>query len=315
MDVLPRVGLDLTEKIDVPGALAAIRRAEERGVPMVWSTVNHRSPDAMTFFAAAAVETERVGLGTAIVPTYPRHPTTLATQVMVLNALAPSRFRLGIGPSHRSNIVDALGLDFGTPLDHLREYVTVLRALLSQGEVDFSGDYFSVHAAVSQRAEVPIYISALRPQAFRLAGEVADGAISWLCPVHYLRTKAIPAMQRAAERAGRPAPRMVAHVPVVMSADRQAMLDAARPRVSGYGRQPFYANMFADAGYPVGQDATVSDDLLDHLIVWGTDAEVRERLEATLDGGIDELLVMLIPTSDPAVEEARLSAVLAGIAG
>lgn len=312
---LPRIGLDLTEKMDVPGALAAIRRAEERNVPMIWSTISRAAPDAVTFFAAAAVQTEQVGLGTAIVPTYPRHPVVLASQVLVLDALAPGRFRLGIGPSHRPNIEDALGIPFGKPLDHLREYLTVLRALLWEAAVDFEGQYYAVHLTLNQRARVPIYISALREHAFALAGEVADGAISWLCPVHFLRTRAIPAMRRAAERAGRPSPRLVAHVPVVMSDDRETMLRVARPRVGGYGRLPFYANMFADAGYPVGAGGAVSDDLLDHLIVWGTDEQVRERLAESLDGGIDEVLAMLIPAGDLAGEEARLSEVLVSLAG
>lgn len=310
---LPRVGMDLVEKQSAPGALAAIERAEQRGVPMIWSTVG-RSPDTPTFFAAAAIRTSVIGLGTAVVPTYPRHPTVLAAQAVAIDQLAPGRFRLGIGPSHRSTIEGTLGIPMGKPLDHLREYLTVLRALLHDGEVDFDGRYYRIHLRTNVRASLPIYVSALRERAFALAGEMADGAISWLCPVAYLRDHAIPSMREAAGQAGRPTPRMVAHVPVVVSEDRALMLQVARPRVGGYGRLPFYANMFADAGYPVGSDGSVSDDLLDHLVVWGSVEQIEQRLAGILAGGIDELLVMLIPALDPAVEEEQLSRVLAHLA-
>jgi alkanesulfonate monooxygenase SsuD/methylene tetrahydromethanopterin reductase-like flavin-dependent oxidoreductase (luciferase family) len=282
---------------------------------MVWSTVSRMRPDAMTFFATALARTTSISLGTAIVPTYPRHPVMLYTQAMALHQLAPDRFRLGIGPSHRSSMVDALGLSFGKPLDHLREYLTIMRSLLDSGEASFSGEYFTVNISGGAPAPMPLYISALRENAFRLAGEEANGAISWLCPVQYLRESAIPAMRESAAEAGRSTPRMIAHVPVVMSAELGKVHEFAGPVVSRYGRQPFYANMFADAGFPVGEGSQVSDDLLNHLVVNGDQSTVRERLSAILDTEIDELLVMLIAGDDPAGEEAALSAIIAELAG
>lgn len=311
---LPRVGLDVIELQSVPRALDVIARAEVRGVPMVWSTIRRGTPDALTYFAAAAVRTSRVGLGTAVVPTYPRHPAVLASQALAVEQLAPGRFRLGIGPSHRPTIEQGLGIPMRKPLSHLREYLTVLRALLWEGAVDFEGDYFAVHLEVGQTGRVPIYISALRAGAFRLAGEVADGAISWMCPAEYLRRTAAPALEASARAAGRAKPRLVAHVPVAMTPDRDAMLRVARPTVGRYARLPFYAAMFADAGYPV-EDGAVSDDLLDHLVVWGDEARVQERLAGLLGDGIDELLVMPIPVADPDQEEASLCRVLATLAG
>ena len=311
---LPRVGLDLPEKVSARAALDAIRRAETRGVPMLWSTTTPQVPDTLTLFAAAAISTERIGLGTAVVPTYPRHPTVVATQVLALDQLAPGRLRLGVGPSHRPTIEGALGIPMDHPLDHLREYVTVLRALLNDGAVEFEGTYFRVRSKLVAPAPVPIYISALRVGAFRLAGEVADGAISWLCPLPYLQQTAIPAMHAAAAHAGRAAPRMIAHVPVAMIADPEQARELGRRRIRGYARMPFYARMFADAGYPVEADGSMPDELLDHLVIAGDDVAVRERLAAALANGIDELLVMLIPGDDPAGEEERLSAILAGLA-
>jgi alkanesulfonate monooxygenase SsuD/methylene tetrahydromethanopterin reductase-like flavin-dependent oxidoreductase (luciferase family) len=203
----------------------------------------------------------------------------------------------------------------GRPLAHLREYLTVLRSLLWNGAVDIEGDYYSVHLQMRNRAPVPIYISALRLNAYRLAGEAADGAISWLCPLGYLRDRAIPTMSDAAKRAGRPVPRMVAQIPVVMDEDRAAVLEVARRRIGGYALLPFYARMFAEAGFPPGPEDEMGDALIDHLVISGTDTQVRDRLAAALGGGIDELLVMLIPSRDLPAEEARVSVILASLAG
>lgn len=306
-----RIGLDLVDKTNARSALNAAQRAADAGVSMIWATTGSAAPDPMTYFAAAMESIPDVTFGTAIVPTYPRHPLMLATQVQALEQIAPARFRLGIGPSHRPTIEGSYGLSMGKPLKHLREYLIVLRALLTESSVEFTGDYFNVHARINAPANIPLYISALRKNAWRLAGEVADGGISWVCPLDYLRQIAGPTMRAAATKAGRPAPRLIAHVPVIMTSDRTEMLEKARPRLQNYGRLPFYAGMFLDAGFPVGENGAVSDDLLDHLVVWGDDVEVGRRLSGAYDGGIDEVLVTLFPATHPADEERRLCQILA----
>ena len=295
--------------------LAAIERAEERGVPAVWSTVGGPAPDAVTIFAAAAVRTSQIGLGTSIVPTYPIHPIKLVSQALAIDGLAPGRFRLGVGPSHRPTIEGSFGLPMGKPLDHLREYVTILRDLLWAGRTSFAGDYFRVQAEIpagTAPPRVPILISALRSNAFRLAGELTDGAISWICPVDYLIGTALPALRAGAAAAGRPAPPLVGHVPVAVHTDREAVRAAARAQFAMYGRLPFYRNMFADAGFPIGADNALPDALLDTLVVSGDAATVRARLAAIQAAGVDELLITQVAIQDAAAEEAELSAVLAG---
>lgn len=310
----PRIGLDVPDKTSAATAVDSILRAESRGVPMIWSTVGGIRPDAMTFFPAALARTRSINLGTAIVPTYPRHPAALYSQAAAIYQMFPGRFRLGIGPSHRPTIEAGFGIEMGRPLDHLREYLTILRSLIDTGEVEFSGDYYSVNVSGGTPAPMPLYISALRHNAFRLAGEAADGAISWLCPVAYLNETAIPSMRAGAEAVGRETPRMIAHVPVVMSESLERVRAVANPVVSRYARLPFYANMFSDAGYPVGPDNIVTDDLLDHLVVNGSTEAVEQRLSAILETDIDELLVMLIPGDDPAAEEEALSGIIARLA-
>jgi F420-dependent oxidoreductase-like protein len=294
--------------------LAAIVRAEQLGLPAVWSTVGGTNPDAVTLFAAAAAQTSRIGLGTAIVPTYPRHPIALASQALVLAALAPGRFRLGIGPSHRPTIEGMFGIPMQKPLDHLREYLTILRGLLWEGSTDFQGMHFQVKAALPDGVDppkTPLPISALRAGAFRLAGEIADGAISWVCPVPYLINTARPALEAGAQAAGRPVPPLIGHIPVALSMDRAAVRAAARPQLANYARLPFYRGMFEDAGFPIPADNMMPDALLDELVVSGTPAEIAARLQAIQAAGVDELLIMRITVADADTEELALIELLA----
>lgn len=265
------------------------------------------APDTLAIFTAATVQTSRVRLGTAIVPTYPRHPLALAQQALTISDLAPERLRLGVGPSHRPIIEGVYGIPMTAPLEHLREYVTVLRATLWDGKVDYQGRFYTVKTSLSRTPRTPILISALREGAFHLAGEISDGAISWVCPVPYLLEKALPALRAGAAQSKRPVPPLVAHIPVAFSQDRQAVLAAGHQQISSrYARLPFYAKMFADAGFPVSPDGTAPDALIDNLVVSGDEATIATRLADLLAAGLDELLVMLVVVADPQAEEARL---------
>ena len=290
------------------------KQAESRGVGTVWTTVGGPTADPVTAYAAAGAATERVTLGTAITPTYPRHPITLAAQAIALNDLAPGRIRLGIGPSHRPTIEGGYGIPMGKPLAHLREYLTILRALLWEGDVAFSGDYYRVTASLPSGVpapKVPIPISALRPNAFRLAGELADGAIPWLAPVDYLVETALPALQEGADLAGRPRPPLFAHVPVAVSTDRDAARDAFRAQFPVYGRLPFYAAMFEAAGFPVTPTGAMTDGLVDALAVSGDAPEIGSRLRDVRARGIDELVISHVVVEDEAAELETLSEILA----
>jgi F420-dependent oxidoreductase-like protein len=293
-----------------------IARAEQHGVPAAWSTVGGTNPDAVTLFAAAATRTHQIMLGTSIVPSYPRHPLVLASQALVLADLAPGRLRLGIGPSHRPIIEGMFGIPFVQPLAYLREYLTVLRQLLWDGQVDLAGEFLNAHATLpagTTPPRIPILISALRANSFRLAGEIADGAISWMCPISYLVQTALPALRGGATGAQRSAPPLIAHVPVATHTDREAVRAAARQRLGTYGRLPFYARMFTDAGYQIADDGTMSDALFDALVVSGEPAQVAARLAEICASGIDEVLVQPVSVADQATEEAALFAALAAV--
>src|SRR5205085_2080736 len=242
----------------------AIKRNEKAGVPAAWLTTGGIGPDGLTIFAAAAAHTERILLGTCIVPILARHPLTMVQQVTVIASLAPGRFRLGVGPSHKPAVEGTYGMAFKAPQGHLREYLQITKQALDTGAVEFDGRHYHAHGRVGATPSqpVPVMASALRVKAFELCGELADGAITWVCPLTYVRDVAVPALKRGAEAAGRAKPAMVAHVPFCLADSLAEARDAARQQLAIYPRLPYYAQMMADAGLPEATQGAWSDAMV-----------------------------------------------------
>ena len=278
-------------------AVKTIVAAEAAGVRQIWMAQPPVLPDVLTMFAAAATRTSTVRLGTSITPTYPRHPLVLAQEVLALNDLAPDRLRLGIGPSHRFIIEDIYGLQQKTPLAHLREYLEVLRATLWHGKVNHHGHFYNVIATLPRTSQIPILISTLGKLAFQLAGQIADGALTWVCPVPYLLNTGVPALRISAASVGRSPPPLVAHVLVAITEDRHAVLAAGHQMLDFYAKIPFYANMFSNAGFSLTSDQTVPDALVDSLVISGNESIVADRLTELLTAGLDEVMVSLVFTT------------------
>lgn len=262
--------------------------------------------DTLTILGSAAAQTKRVQLGTSIIPIYTRHPIVMAQQALTINDLAPGRFSLGVGVSHRRLMKETFGLAMVSPLEYLKEYVAVTRSALWEGKVDHHGRFLDVSYNSGRAARIPVLVSALGPKAFEVAGEISDGAISWICPVPYLLSKAIPALRKGAAAMQRPTPPIVANVLVAFSEDRDAAREAARGRVQWYSKAPFYTNMFAQAGNPLGPDGRVADGLLEGLLVSGDRTAIEARLRGLLASGLDKLLVAPVPVGDEVNEWERI---------
>lgn len=281
---------------DVHSTLDLTRRAELAGVGTVWLVMPPANHDTPTVAAAALARSDRIQVGTAIVPAFTRHPLALATQASALHSLAPGRFRLGIGTGNLGVMADVFGTPIARPAAQLREYALVLREALATGSVHHVGDHYTVDARINPAPGMPVLVAALGPRAFAIAGEVADGAIAWMCPLPYLDEVARPAMEKGAAAAGRDVPPLIAHVPVVAHPSRTAALAAARATGDLFAANPQYAAMFARAGLPVAAGAA-SMELVDALVVSGGEDELTERL-AALAEHTDELILSLDVVED-----------------
>ena len=251
--------------------------------------------DSFVVLAAYAAATTRVGLGNGVVPIYPRHPVTMAQAASTLNEVSHGRFRLGIGVSHKSAMETMLGLSLIEPLAVMREYVAVLRGALGAGS-QFEGRYYRVHwsLAVPNRPPAPpIYLAALSVKMLELAGEIADGAVLWLCPPAYVRDVAVPALERGRRRAGKPLAgfEIVAAVPLAVTEDRAAAMTAFRAELKRYVELPFYRAMMQAAGLGDGvadfdRAGEVAESLAEALGGLGDTRAARAYVEAYRKAGV-----------------------------
>jgi F420-dependent oxidoreductase-like protein len=249
---VPRTALFLNPGADLARAVAIARRADALGYDSLWVT-HGGARDALLVLSAYAAAAPRAGLGTGVIPIYPRHPVLLAQEALTLSEVTGGRLQLGIGVSHRPMVEGALGLDMGRPLDVMREYVTVLRAALA-GKVAHKGARYRVawqSGLPLLPAAPPILLAGLGPRMLELAGEIADGVVLWLCAPAYIRDTAIPAIRRGRERAGKPLEgfEVVAAVPAALTVDRAGGSALFKTELVRYLALPFYRAMLEQSGF------------------------------------------------------------------
>jgi alkanesulfonate monooxygenase SsuD/methylene tetrahydromethanopterin reductase-like flavin-dependent oxidoreductase (luciferase family) len=279
---------------DLSAGVSLARLAEGLEYESVWVT-HGLGRDSFLVLAAYAAATTRLGLGNGVVPVYPRHPVAMAQAALTLAEVSGGRFRLGIGVSHRASMEAMLGLAVLEPLSVMREYVAVLRGALGAGAA-FEGKHYRVHwsLALSTRpAAPPIYLAALGPKMCELAGEIADGAILWLCPPAYVRDVAWPAIERGRRRAGKTLEgfEVVAAVPLAVTDDPATARAAFRNELSRYTSLPFYRAMMEASGLGEGlrafdRDGAVPESMAAALGAVGDAATARAYLQAYRQAGV-----------------------------
>ena len=301
-----RIGLTVPTPGDNPDLgtlLVAMERADALGLPAVWMpNVSSRGFDAATALALGGVRTQRVELGTFVVPTFTRHPVVMAQQALTAQAATGGRFVLGIGLSHRVAMEGQLGFDFSRPVRHMREYLTCLTALLEGQPVDFTGDEFQIHNfALTPPPGVtppPILVAALGPQMLRLAGRLSAGTAIWVGGPRYV-AEAAKAISAAAREAARPAPRVLVSVPVCVTDHATAVRAAAAGAFARYGQLPSYRAILDKEG--VGGPEEVA------LI--GNEAVVGAGIAAFADAGATDFSAAIF--TPPGEDAGRTLALLA----
>ena len=267
--------------------------AEEAGLASVWVPQIPDEFDAMTAVALLGDVTERVEIGTAVVPIQTRHPIATAQQALATQAVCEGRFSLGLGVSHHWIVEDMLGLPYDRPARAMANYLDVLdRALAGPGHVDVENDDWRIHNPldVTDVTPTPVLLAALGPVMLRLAGERTDGTILWLADEKAIASHVVPHLTRAAESAGRPAPRVVAGVPVCLC--RPDEVDRAVKRtnriLSEAEVSPNYQKLL-----DLGDAERVGD-----LLAAGDEAMVERRLRSYADAGVTDLSVRVVPVGD-----------------
>lgn len=224
--------------------LAQVQEAEAAGFPSVW-VPNIFGGDAMTLCALAGRETSTIEIGTAVVPSFSRHPLYMAQQALTTQVATRGRFVLGLGPSHRVVIENMLGLSYDKPARHMREYVTIVKQIFETGTADFSGETYRVQGSVDVPGESPppLLIGALGPLMRRVAGSLCDGTITWMTGPQTIAREVGPGVRKAAEAAGRPPPRIVTGIPICLTDDPEGARAGAGERFAMYGQLPSYKAM------------------------------------------------------------------------
>jgi F420-dependent oxidoreductase-like protein len=275
------------------GLAAEVQAADRAGFMSMWIPQVPGYLDALTAIAVVGQGTERIELGTAVVPVQTRHPVSMAQQALTTQAACGGRFTLGLGPSHHWIVEDQLGLRYERPASLMRDYLAVLTAAFAgPGGIDVENDTFRVHSPldVVDPIAMPILISALAPVMLRIAGEHTSGTILWMADERAIADHVVPRITKAASEAGRPAPRIVAGVPVALCADNE--IDAARAVGSDVlGHADFSPNYVRLLEHGDAQD--VGDTM-----AAGNESAVVARLQRYRDAGVTDLAARVVPLGD-----------------
>ncbi|GGV17816.1 LLM class F420-dependent oxidoreductase [Actinomadura cremea] len=287
--------------------------AEEAGLDAAWIPQVPTDFDALVAVSLMGARTRRIELGTAVVPLQAQHPIALARQALSAQAAAGGRLTLGVGPSHHWIISDMLGLPYEKPAAYTRDYLDVLDvALRGPGDVDVENDTFTVHnpLGIGPVARMPVMLAALGPVMLKIAGERADGTVLWMADERAVADHVAPRITKAAEEAGRPAPRIVAGIPVCLC--KPSEVDDARARANRIlGEAEISPNYQRLLDYGDAKD--VGD-----LCAAGDEEAIAARFRRFADAGVTDLSVRLLPIGEGreqlVASKRRTREVLAGIA-
>lgn len=280
-----RIGMGVGElggsDVTIDGIVSQVQDAADRGFASAWMAQIFGF-DALTTLALAGQRVPGIELGTAVVPTYPRHPMTLAAQALTAAAACDNRLTLGIGLSHQIVIESMFGYSFDKPARHMQEYLSILGPLLRNRSVSFTGETLRAAGSLNipGATAVPLLVAALGPRMLRLAGELADGTVTWMTGPATVAEHIVPSIAAAAAAAAKPAPRVVVGLPVCVTRHEDQARQRAAKTFEVYGQLPSYRAMLDREG--AGGPADVA--------LVGDEASVAAQIKRIFDGGATEFL-------------------------
>lgn len=267
---------------DVDSLVKQVRSAHDRGFASAWAPQVF-GPDAMTALAVVATKVPDIELGTAVVPTFPRHPTMIAAQARTVQQVSGGRFTLGIGLSHQIVIEGLLGMPWDKPVRHLREYLSILMPLARGEAVAFEGETLTAKLALGVASDpVTVLVAALGSQMLAVTGRLADGTVTWMTGEKTIASHVMPTIRSAASEHGRPDPRIVVALPVAITDDPAGALGQAAGLFQIYGQLPSYRAMLDREGAHGPADVAIAGD----------PATVRGRIEAIFEAGATDFVAV-----------------------
>ncbi len=238
--------------------IGVAKNVEQAGLDNVW-LANIFSFDAITTLALIGRETERIGLGTAVTPTYPRHPTAIAQQALTTSAATNNRFTLGIGLSHKLVIEDMLGMSYDKPAKHMREYLSVLMPLVRGEQANFQGEQYRVQGValdIPGSQPMPVVLAALGPTMLKIAAQMADGTNTWMVGPKTMSEHIMPSLHDA----GNADPTVVAGLPIVLTTKVDEARATIAEQLAIYGQLPSYRAMLDREGAAGPADIAIVGD-------------------------------------------------------
>ncbi len=291
-------GTGLVQRASVDAIADHAQRAASDGFSSYWLAEHPTGGlDALTVLTVVGLKVAEIELGTAVVPTFPRHPMVLAGQVLTARSVIGNRLTLGIGLSHEVMMAQ-LGLSFDRPIRHLKDYLGVLMPLLAEGKVAYHGESIRCDADSFFKPEVrcPVVVAALGPQALKVTGRMADGTtLAWVGP-RTVREHIKPRLTEAASAADRPSPRIIATLPICVTDDEQRVRALISRTLTMYAELPSYKAMFEREGVAEPGD----------LALVGSASRVSELIAELAEAGVTDYAASeLRPTSRSANRPAN----------
>ena len=299
-----RIGSLIDVDASLSDTVAQLQHLADAGMAHAWA-VQIFGPDALTLLAAAGAQVPGIGLGTGVIPIYPRHPMMLAQQALTVQLATGNRLVLGVGLSHQVVVEGMWGISFDKPARYMKEYLAVLMPLLHGETVNVTGERLTTNTfaplEVRDVTAPPVLVAALGDTMLKLAGRVADGTVTWMTGVQTIASHIAPVIRDAAEKAGRPAPRIGVSLPISVTVDIDAAYERINEEFAIYPNLPSYKAMLDKEGAVCAADVAIVGD----------EDAVRASIEKLADAGATDFVASVVGTRE---ERDRTFALLSEIA-
>lgn len=313
---MERLAAFVTPGSDLTKGIERVQLAERLGYEAVFGT-QIGARDLLMLLSAYASATERIKIGSGVLPAFGRHPIATASEAATLDELSGGRLILGLGTAHAVTMQNWYGFEYAKPLTQFKEYLQIVREILAEGRCEFAGEFYNVNfgfMGYEARPNIPIYTASLGPKSLEWAGAKADGVILWSCLPSYVRDTVVPLLRKGAEAAGRDPSKIeiVAAIPCAVADDVEGARDALRRDFMMYMTLPFYRRAISGAGYQDeldafdvalgggdsdGARAAISDRMVQEFAGIGTPEAVRAKIAEYRDAGVTLPAVGPIPVS------------------